>query len=635
MSTSPDDDGALLAAWSAARDEAAFRCLCDRHAAMVAAACRRQGSPDADEAAQAVFLILARRTGSVSGSGLVGWLHGTARRVVAHQRRAAARRHRHEQEAAVEFDRQQSVAGPEPLWSEARQHLDEALASLSAGRREALLRFYLQGKPQAEVASELGCSVDAVKTRVHEGLERLRIFFARRGVALGATVMAAGLASECAAAAPALSATCAQTVLVPASAPGAAALATGVTTAMLIKTTAFAAAGVILVGSCLTAAALVSVEPPPAPVPPVTVVAAPLDPSANAALDWWRAMSLMPKEDEAIWKLADMSDSTLPDPVADEVFNRSCRSLDLLALGAANKYCAWGADVAEEGVRVVLPYHEKMRSLVRLAILRARWHAQRGDKAAAADDLLTALRTARLLPGRQPLVVDFLSGMGFERLAIDAAGRIASQLDATQRQRLLAALPGLPAATTAADTMDAEFGMVRCEIGRLLAMPEERRAQMLAQFTELETIPLISLTPDDALRSCLALYHVEVARWQALLRRQPGERLLKEPRFTTGERAPHPLIDLLAPSFDKIAPTEIRAMLLREQLRAALDYLDRGEPALADHLDILTAKPFRFEKTAGGFHLLADIPGTTQGATLMVGELPSASPAPSPSPSDF
>ena len=634
MPTNPDDDGAQLAAWSAARDEAAFRRLCDHHAALVAASCRRLGSPDADEAAQAVFLILARRAGSLTGTGLAGWLHGTVRRVVAHQRRAVARRRRHEQEAAVEFDRQQSAVAPEPLWTDARQHLDEALASLSAGRREALLRFHLQGKSQAEVAAELGCSVDAVKTRVHEGLERLRSFFARRGVALGATVIATGLASECAAAEPALAAACAQSVLVPASAPGATALATGVTTVMLIKNTALVAAGVILVGSCLSAALLVSAEtPPPPPVPgpaPVAIVA-PSDPSANAALDWWRAIDALPKEGEAIWKLADVASCPLPDPTADAMFQRSCRSLDLLALGAANSYCAWGVDTSQEGAGALLPYVGKMRSLVRLVILRARWHAARGEQAEAVDDLLTVLRTARLFPGRQPLLIDYLVGLSCERLAIDAAGRIAPQLDTTQRQRLLAALPGLPAGTTAAEAMGAELGMVRCEIGRLLAMPLEQRVQALANLTGksgvLDTIAVAAQATDASLKSCLEAFPIEIARWQALLRRPPGERLRKEAMYTTGERAPHPLIDMLAPAWGMIASNEVRGLLLREQLLAALDYLGRGEPALADHLDVLTAKPFRFEKTASGFRLLADIPDLKQGATLVIGESPAAAAA--------
>ncbi len=172
----------------------------------------------------------------------------------------------------MEQARQRATNGPDPSWEEARRHLDTALASLSAGRREAILRFYLAGRPQAEVAAELGCSVAAVKTRVHEGLEGLRTFFARKGIALGAVAVASGLASEASASDPALVTTCVQTVLTPDTAPGAAALAHGVNTAMIIKTATLIAAGVVLAGSCLTAALVVGAEPAP---PPVAVPAAP------------------------------------------------------------------------------------------------------------------------------------------------------------------------------------------------------------------------------------------------------------------------------------------------------------------------------------------------------------------------
>ena len=258
------EDDRLLNAWQSQRDPEAFRRLCERYAGLIEGVCRRQQSPDAPEAVQAVFLVLARRAGSVSGASLGAWLVSTAQRVVLNQHRSVARRSRHEQEAAVR--KAQQSADIEPVWAEARDHLDDALASLSAGRREAILRFYLAGRPQAEVAAELGCSVDAVKTRVHEGLEGLRRFFTRKGIALGAVALASGLASEATASEPTLVATCVQTVLTPATAPGAAALAHGVTTAMFIKTATLAAAGMVLAGSCLTAALVVGAEAAAAPL---------------------------------------------------------------------------------------------------------------------------------------------------------------------------------------------------------------------------------------------------------------------------------------------------------------------------------------------------------------------------------
>ncbi len=231
-------DRALLNAWRQHRDQESFRTLCQRHAGLVLAACRRLRSPDADEAAQAVFIMLARKPQSVADPDrLAGWLLGTARGVVANQQRAARRRQRYEQEAAMEAERNQATHSTD--WSDARPLLDEALSRLSPARREAVARFYLEGKPQAVVAAELGCSVEAVKNRIHEGLEQLRAVFAKRGVALGAAALASGLASEAAAVEPAVGLACSQAALFPAG--PSAALAHGVQTAMFIKSATVAA----------------------------------------------------------------------------------------------------------------------------------------------------------------------------------------------------------------------------------------------------------------------------------------------------------------------------------------------------------------------------------------------------------
>ena len=258
--SSIEDDIQLLGAWHNHRDAESFRILCERYAGLIEGCCRRHGSPDPTEAVQAVFLVLARRAGSVSATSLGGWLTTTAKRVVKDQHRAEGRRRRHEQEAAMVISRQQAAEDSHTTWAEARQHLDEALASLSSGRREAILRFYLAGRPQAEVAAELGCSVAAIKMRVHEGLERMRVFYARKGIALGVVALGSGLASEATGCDPTLITTCVQTVQTPAAAPGAAALAKGIVTTMIIKNTTLAAVGLILAGSCLTAALVVGAK---------------------------------------------------------------------------------------------------------------------------------------------------------------------------------------------------------------------------------------------------------------------------------------------------------------------------------------------------------------------------------------
>jgi len=61
-------DAELLGRFVADRDEAAFEALVRRHGPMVHAACRRElgPGPDADDAFQVAFLVLARDAGRIS-----------------------------------------------------------------------------------------------------------------------------------------------------------------------------------------------------------------------------------------------------------------------------------------------------------------------------------------------------------------------------------------------------------------------------------------------------------------------------------------------------------------------------------------------------------------------------------------
>jgi RNA polymerase sigma factor (sigma-70 family) len=226
------DDGSAddLAAWVERRDETAFRRLVQRHNGVVIAVCRRQlgESDDADEAAQATFIILARRARTVANpAALPSWLHAVALSVCRHARRAAARRARHERSAAMRTSETQHIPD-DPAWAELRPRLDDAISALKAGERAVVIGHFLDGLAQAAVAERLGISENAARKRIAAALDKLRSWFARRGISVGSGVLVAGLLSDLKAAEPGMVAMCAKAALAPATAGGATALASSV-----------------------------------------------------------------------------------------------------------------------------------------------------------------------------------------------------------------------------------------------------------------------------------------------------------------------------------------------------------------------------------------------------------------------
>src|SRR5262249_14974208 len=88
-------DQQLMTRFVRNRDEAAFAGIMERHGAMVLGVCGRvlRNAHDAEDACQAVFLVLARRASSIRKWGSLGsWLHGVALRVARKLRCSLARR---------------------------------------------------------------------------------------------------------------------------------------------------------------------------------------------------------------------------------------------------------------------------------------------------------------------------------------------------------------------------------------------------------------------------------------------------------------------------------------------------------------------------------------------------------------
>lgn len=160
--------------------EAAFAALVERHGAMVRRVCRQITGDhhDAEDAAQATFLVLARRARSARAvDSLAGWLYGVARRVSTRANADAARRRARERKAAKPADAQTSAPEPWP-WPE----IHEELARLPARYRPPIVLCYFEGLSHEQAAGRLGCPIRTLQTRLARGRARLRARLERRGL---------------------------------------------------------------------------------------------------------------------------------------------------------------------------------------------------------------------------------------------------------------------------------------------------------------------------------------------------------------------------------------------------------------------------------------------------------------------
>ncbi len=202
----------LVREYAARQSESAFATLVSRHANLVYSAALRQARDPqlAEEVTQAVFILLARKAASLGARTiLTGWLYRTACYVSGSALKRERRRQRREQEA---YMKSELDAQPGTTWSQLSPLLDEAMLRLSQTDRDALVLRFFEGRSLQEVGSALGASEDAAKKRVGRALEKLRIFFSKRGVHSTAETIADAISANSIQPAPALLAKTATTL---------------------------------------------------------------------------------------------------------------------------------------------------------------------------------------------------------------------------------------------------------------------------------------------------------------------------------------------------------------------------------------------------------------------------------------
>jgi RNA polymerase sigma factor (sigma-70 family) len=143
-----------------------FQTLIDEHAGDVMAVLRGAvGRTDADDCFQETFLAALRAYPKLSeGGNLRGWLITIAHRKAIDHHRARGRRPVPVAEVA-----EVAISDPEPgdgIWT--------AVGALPPKQRAAVTLRYASDLPHAEIAAALGCSPEAARRSLHEGLKRLR-----------------------------------------------------------------------------------------------------------------------------------------------------------------------------------------------------------------------------------------------------------------------------------------------------------------------------------------------------------------------------------------------------------------------------------------------------------------------------
>ena len=185
-------DADLVGRFVDRRDEAAFALLVRRHGAMVWGVCRRvlATDPDADDAFQATFLVLAEKARAVSPRAAVGnWLYGVARRVALLAARSAARRR--ERTGPVP---ECPAPEPDPL-AGLLAALDDELTRLPDAYRTVVVLCDLEGRTRRDVAASLGWPEGTVAGRLARARQLLAKRLARHAPAVSVAAVLAGSAS--------------------------------------------------------------------------------------------------------------------------------------------------------------------------------------------------------------------------------------------------------------------------------------------------------------------------------------------------------------------------------------------------------------------------------------------------------
>ena len=204
-------DRQLLDRFTRAHDaagEAAFTALVARHGPMVLDLCHQLLGDlhHAEDAFQAVFLVLARKARSIRDPDLLAnWLYGVALRTARCAKVQLNRRRKKEEAGLMRRLDPGSSALLESMFQPAFDHeqaeaLHSEIARLPATFRKPVILCYLESLTLDEAACRLRCPAGTVRSRIARARQKLKRALSRRGVVLPAAALAAVLSPRSASA---------------------------------------------------------------------------------------------------------------------------------------------------------------------------------------------------------------------------------------------------------------------------------------------------------------------------------------------------------------------------------------------------------------------------------------------------
>lgn len=341
----------------------------------------------------------------------------------------------------------------------------------------------------------------------------------------------------------------------------------------------------------------------------------------NAALQYWQGFAVLPTLNEAQRDIVEHIDSAELNAQATGLIEASTNSLRQLHRGAAIEECDWGLN-KQDGLMLLLPHLGKAREMARLACLRARLEFNRGDAAAALEDLGDAIVLARQ-SGAGSTLIAILVQDSIEQMVIEVASShvVAAKGPALERfgQRL-AQLPRGGSMRESATLIERQFGLDWLIDQLKNVKPGEdwrgRLEQMFGNEAGIQDLIKSTKSPEDVISRLEASrpYYEQITPLLDL----PPDEFRSKSQALYAKYANDAWGKMILPNYSKAYDRDKSAEVRLAMLRAAIAVVETGQDALKNINDPAGHAPFQYKSEGNGFELESSLTVEGKPVTLKV-----------------